>query len=135
MLMKNLKKKLTLQPQKNKVIESHSKNKPLEHNQTEINSNSVFQNNNTTQKSSDWKREREFLFSKIKTLEKEVNSLKTKNQELQIQLTLTQTSVESKQSFAVTEENIKEPPKRRVDHKRIYSEMFTSYRNKKLKQN
>ena len=86
-------------------------------------------------KSQDWKKEREFLFSKIKTLEKEVNSLKTKNQELQIQLTLTQTSVESKQSFAVTEENIKEPQKRRVDNKRIYSEMFTSYRNKKLKQN
>jgi len=35
-------------------------------------------------KSQDWKKEREFLFSKIKTLEKEVNSLKTKNQELQI---------------------------------------------------
>ena len=87
-------------------------------------------------KSLDWKKEREFLFSKIKNLEKEVNSLKTKNQELQIQLTLTQTSVESKASFAVTDENIKEPPnKRRVDHKRIYSEMFTSYRKKKLKQN
>ena len=87
-------------------------------------------------KSLDWKKEREFLFSKIKNLAKEVNSLKTKNQELQIQLTLTQTSVESKASFAVTDENIKEPPnKRRVDHKRIYSEMFTSYRKKKLKQN
>ena len=134
--MKNLKKKLTLQPQKNKVIESHSKNKPLEHNQTEINSNSVFQNNNTTQKSSDWKREREFLFSKIKTLEKEVNSLKTKNQELQIQLTLTQSSIETKQSFATSNnENLKIPKKRRIDHKRIYSEMFTSYRKKKFKQN
>ena len=86
-------------------------------------------------KSIDWKKEREYLFTKIKTLEKEVNSLKTKNQELQIQLTLTQTSIESKKSFVVTDENIKEPQKRRVDHKRIYSEMFTSYRKKKLKQN
>ena len=86
-------------------------------------------------KSIDWKKEREYLFTKIKTLEKEVNSLKTKNQELQIQLTLTQTSIESKKSFAVTDENMKDPLKRRVDHKRIYSEMFTSYRKKKLKQN
>ena len=86
-------------------------------------------------KSVDWKKEREYLFSKIKTLEKEVNSLKTKNQELQIQLTLTQSSIESKKSSVVTDENIKEPQKRRVDHKRIYSEMFTSYRKKKLKQN
>ena len=54
---------------------------------------------------------------------------------MQIQLTLTQTSIESKTSFVVTDENIKEPQKRRVDHKRIYSEMFTSYRKKKLKQN
>jgi len=88
-----------------------------------------------TNKSIDWKKEREYLFSKIKTLEKEVNSLKTKNQELQIQLTLTQSSIESKKSSVVTDENIKEPHKRRVDHKRIYSEMFTSYRKKKLKQN
>ena len=86
-------------------------------------------------KSVDWKKEREYLFTKIKTLEKEVNSLKTKNQELQIQLTLTQSSIESKKSSVVTDENIKEPQKRRVDHKRIYSEMFTSYRKKKLKQN
>ena len=86
-------------------------------------------------KSIDWKKEREYLFSKIKTLEKEVNSLKTKNQELQIQLTLTQSSIESKKSSVVTDENLKEPHKRRVDHKRIYSEMFTSYRKKKLKQN
>ena len=86
-------------------------------------------------KSIDWKKEREYLFTKIKTLEKEVNSLKTKNQELQIQLTLTQSSIESKKSSVVTDENLKEPNKRRVDHKRIYSEMFTSYRKKKLKQN
>ena len=114
MIMKHCKKKVNNQPPKSKQEEKES---------TDIN------------KSLDWKKEREILFSKIKTLEKEVNSLKTKNQELQIQLTLTQTSVESKTSFVVTDENIKEPQKRRVDHKRIYSEMFTSYRKKKLKQN
>ena len=133
MIMKNLKKKLTLQPPKNKQPEKDSKNKPQhqiqERNQTEIISNFA------QKSSSDWKREREFLFSKIKTLEKEVNSLKSKNQELQIQLTLTQTSIETKQSFATsTNENLK-IQKRRIDHKRIYSEMFTSYRKKKLKQN
>ena len=109
MIMKHYKKKASNQA---------TKTKPDDKESSDIN------------KSLDWKKEREFLFSKIKTLEKEVNSLKTKNQELQIQITLTQTSVESKQSFAVTEENIKEPTKRRVDHKRIYSEMFTSYRKK-----
>ena len=134
MIMKNLRKKLTLQPQKNKQLEKDPKiklqNQAQERIQTEISSN-------FSQKSSaDWKREREFLFSKIKALEKEVNSLKSKNQELQIQLTLTQTSIETKQSFATTTngDNIK-IPKRRIDHKRIYSEMFTSYRKKKLKQN
>ena len=132
--MKNLRKKLTLQPQKNKQLEKDPKIKlqtqAQERIQTEISSN-------FSQKSSaDWKREREFLFSKIKALEKEVNSLKSKNQELQIQLTLTQTSIETKQSFATTTngDNVK-IPKRRIDHKRIYSEMFTSYRKKKLKQN
>ena len=136
MIMKNLKKKLSLQPQKGKQIEKDSKIKPQpsfqiqERIHTEINSNFAHKS------SSDWKREREFLFSKIKTLEKEVNSLKTKNQELQIQLTLTQTSIETKQSFATTtNENLKIPKKRRIDHKRIYSEMFTSYRKKKFKQN
>ena len=134
MIMKNLRKKLTLQPQKNKQLEKDPKIKlqtqAQERIQTEISSN-------FSQKSSaDWKREREFLFSKIKALEKEVNSLKSKNQELQIQLTLTQTSIETKQSFATTTngDNVK-IPKRRIDHKRIYSEMFTSYRKKKLKQN
>ena len=134
MIMKNLRKKLTLQPQKNKQLEKDPKIKlqtqAQERIQTEISSN-------FSQKSSaDWKREREFLFSKIKALEKEVNSLKSKNQELQIQLTLTQTSIETKQSFATTTngDNTK-IPKRRIDHKRIYSEMFTSYRKKKLKQN
>ena len=132
--MKNLRKKLTLQPPKNKQIEKDPKIKlqsqAQERIQTEISAN-FFQKS-----SADWKREREFLFSKIKTLEKEVNSLKSKNQELQIQLTLTQTSIETKQSFATTTngDNIK-IPKRRIDHKRIYSEMFTSYRKKKLKQN
>ena len=134
MIMKNLRKKLTLQPPKNKQIEKDPKIKlqsqAQERIQTEISAN-FFQKS-----SADWKREREFLFSKIKTLEKEVNSLKTKNQELQIQLTLTQTSIETKQSFATTTngDNTK-IPKRRIDHKRIYSEMFTSYRKKKLKQN
>ena len=134
MIMKNLRKKLTLQPQKNKQLEKDPKiklqNQAQERIQTEVSSN-FFQKS-----SSDWKREREFLFSKIKALEKEVNSLKSKNQELQIQLTLTQTSIETKQSFATTTngDNIK-IPKRRIDHKRIYSEMFTSYRKKKLKQN
>ena len=48
------------------------------------------------------------LEAKIKTLEKEVTSLKTKNQELQIQLTLTQSSIETKQSFATSNnENLK----------------------------
>ena len=112
--MKNYKKKVSNQSNKIKQEDKES---------TDIN------------KSVDWKKEREYLFTKIKNLEKEVNSLKTKNQELQIQLTLTQTSIESKTSFVVTDENIKEPQKRRVDHKRIYSEMFTSYRKKKLKQN
>ena len=112
--MKNYKKKVSNQSNKIKQEDKES---------TEIN------------KSVDWKKEREYLFTKIKNMEKEVNSLKTKNQELQIQLTLTQTSIESKTSFVVTDENIKEPQKRRVDHKRIYSEMFTSYRKKKLKQN
>ena len=134
MIMKNLRKKLTLQPPKNKQIEKDPKIKlqsqAQERIQTEISAN-FFQKS-----SADWKREREFLFSKIKTLEKEVNSLKSKNQELQIQLTLTQTSIETKQSFATTTngDNTK-IPKRRIDHKRIYSEMFTSYRKKKLKQN
>ena len=114
MIMKHCKKKVNNQPARQKQEEKES---------TDIN------------KSLDWKKEREILFSKIKTLQKEVNSLKTKNQELQIQLTLTQTSIESKTSFVATDENIKEPHKRRVDHKRIYSEMFTSYRKKKLKQN
>ena len=134
MIMKNLKKKLSLQAPKNKVLENSSKTKHvLEHNQTEINNI----NNTSTQKStSDWKREREFLFSKIKALEKEVSSLKSKNQELQIQLTLTQTSIETKQSFTTsTNENLKISKKRKIDHKRIYSEMFTSYRKKKFKQN
>ena len=42
-----------------------------------------------------------------------------------------------KQSFATTttNENLKIQKKRRIDHKRIYSEMFTSYRKKKFKQN
>ena len=132
--MKNLKKKLSLQNPKAKQPEKDLKVKPQpqipERIHTEINSNFA------QKSSSDWKREREFLFSKIKTLEKEVTSLKTKNQELQIQLTLTQTSIESKQSFATTtNENLKIPKKRRIDHKRIYSEMFTSYRKKKFKQN
>ena len=75
------------------------------------------------------------MYRLCKTLEKEVNSLKSKNQELQIQLTLTQTSIETKKSFATsTNENLK-IQKRRIDHKRIYSEMFTSYRQKKFKQN
>ena len=132
--MKNLRKKLTLQLPKNKQTEKEPKIKsqhPIQERiQTEISPN-FFQKS-----SSDWKREREFLFSKIKTLEKEVNSLKSKNQELQIQLTLTQTSIETKQSFATTNnDNLKKPQKRRIDHKRIYSEMFTSYRKKKFKQN
>ena len=131
--MKTLKKKLTLQLPKNKQTEKDPKIKPqhqiTERNQTEVISNFA------QKSSSDWKREREFLFSKIKTLEKEVNSLKSKNQELQIQLTLTQTSIETKKSFATsTNENLK-IQKRRIDHKRIYSEMFTSYRQKKFKQN
>ena len=136
MIMKNFKKKISLQPPKgNKQVDKDIKIKPQseQKNQSELTSSLNF-----TQKSpSDWKREREFLFSKIKTLEKEVNSLKTKNQELQIQLTLTQTSVEMKQSFATTttNENLKIQKKRRIDHKRIYSEMFTSYRKKKFKQN
>ena len=116
--MKHYKKKVS-----NQANNQTAKTKPDEKESIDIN------------KSLDWKKEREYLFTKIKTLEKEVNSLKTKNQELQIQLTLTQTSIESKKSFVVTDENIKEPHKRRVDHKRIYSEMFTSYRKKKLKQN
>ena len=132
--MKSLRKKLTLQPPKNKQQEKDPKIKSQhqiqERIQTEVNPN-LFQKS-----SSDWKREREFLFSKIKTIEKEVNSLKTKNQELQIQLTLTQTSIETKQSFATTNnDNLKIQKKRRIDHKRIYSEMFTSYRKKKFKQN
>ena len=132
--MKNFRKKLTLQPPKNKQAEKDPKIKSQHQNQdriqTEINAN-FFQKS-----SGDWKREREFLFSKIKTLEKEVNSLKSKNQELQIQLTLTQTSIESKPSFVTTNnENLKIQKRRRIDHKRIYSEMFTSYRKKKLQQN
>jgi len=134
--MKNFKKKISLQPPKgNKQVDKDIKIKPQseQKNQSELTSSLNF----TQKSSSDWKREREFLFSKIKTLEKEVNSLKTKNQELQIQLTLTQTSVEMKQSFATTttNENLKIQKKRRIDHKRIYSEMFTSYRKKKFKQN
>ena len=132
--MKNLKKKLSLQQPKGKQPEKEIKAKPQPSSQiperihTEINSNFA------QKSSSDWKREREFLFSKIKTLEREVNSLKSKNQELQIQLTLT--STEYKQSFVTTtNENLKIQKKRRIDHKRIYSEMFTSYRKKKFKQN
>jgi len=134
MIMKNLKKKLSLQQPKGKQPEKDIKAKPQPSSQiperihTEINSNFA------QKSSSDWKREREFLFSKIKTLEREVNSLKSKNQELQIQLTLT--STEYKQSFVTTtNENLKIQKKRRIDHKRIYSEMFTSYRKKKFKQN
>ena len=66
MIMKNLRKKLTLQPPKNKQIEKDPKIKlqsqAQERIQTEISSN-------FSQKSSaDWKREREFLFSKIKII-------------------------------------------------------------------
>ena len=111
----------------------------MKHIKKKISANQSSQNKNEKEdfseanKSSDWKKEREYLFAKIKYLEKEVSNLKSKNQELQVQLS--HTSIETKSS--PTEENIKDPPpqKRRVDHKRIYSEMFTSYRKKKLKQN
>ena len=109
----------------------------MKHIKKKISANQSCQNKtddfSESNKSSDWKKEREYLFAKIKYLEKEVSNLKSKNQELQVQLS--HTSIETK-SCPVTDENIKEPPpKRRIDHKRIYSEMFTSYRKKKLKQN
>ena len=113
MKMKNLKKKLSSQHQ----VKPKKEEKEL----SDIN------------QSIEWKKERESLFKKIFNLEKELNSLKTKNQELQIQLTLTQSSIESKKSLVYTDEN--KNSKRKIDHKRIYSDMFTSYRKKILKQN
>ena len=111
--MKNLKKKLSSQHQ----VKPKKEEKEL----SDIN------------QSIEWNKERESLFKKIFNLEKELNSLKTKNQELQIQLTLTQSSIESKKSLVYTDEN--KNSKRKIDHKRIYSDMFTSYRKKILKQN